>query len=362
MQVVGLKIHRRTVWRLIMGQSVEAYDDAWRAASGDLMGDIPQGFVHNGTIHLPPNASTLTVLHETLHWASRQSGARTLLGRFVEEGMVESFARRIAGPEAGHVYETNVSFVDELARVGQDALDGALLHAQWGRLRRALNAHFGSAQRTQEFYVLLRRISDRGEPVELLDQARRMLARLPDEATLPDIRLPGTGSMTRADDAVSTRQPAAYEELPEGTQSVVDESDELLESPRIVAPDPLASLERLARTEDPHEAYVYRILNADNEVIYYGISTDPIDRLRSHASSQGWAHEIHSIEVINHSYRRPDALALETDLIREAFHHGYRIYNQVEDTVSQALGGRGGSFAGEIQVPPQFAPWTRIGG
>lgn len=177
------------VYRIYDG--IESYDDAYRALTGDLMGELPMGFVHEGLIHLPPRSDTVTVLHETLHWASEQSGARVLLGPFVEEGLVETIARRIDRSAATPVYEANTAFVDELAQVvGADLLDAALLHGQWSALRSALRRHFDSAADTQAFYALLRRIHSDGTPAHLVDRARHMLGVLVNVPTVPHALLP----------------------------------------------------------------------------------------------------------------------------------------------------------------------------
>ena len=171
--------------------SREAYDDSYRNLTGDEIGSMPQGFVVDGMIHLPPNASVLTVLHESLHWASSQSHAREILGGFVEEGITEALARRIGGPEAAQIYESNVAFVAELTGiVGEKTLDQAFLHRQWGALRSQLVSHLGSEVRVSEFYDLLRRIDPDGAPPEAIDQARRMLQKLPADSTSPDIVVP----------------------------------------------------------------------------------------------------------------------------------------------------------------------------
>ncbi|HEY9800533.1 MAG TPA: DUF4157 domain-containing protein [Leptolyngbyaceae cyanobacterium] len=191
--------------------SREAYDESYRNLSGDELGHLPQGFVAGGVIHLPPDANTLTVLHESLHWASEQSGARAILGAFVEEGITEALARRIGGPEAGQVYESNVAFVRELAEVvGQRTLDQAFLHRQWGSLRSTLLSHFGSHTRVQEFYQLLRRIGPNGTPAEAVEQARRMLHRMSADQTLPDFALPDGLA-----DSTSARPPSSSSASPE---------------------------------------------------------------------------------------------------------------------------------------------------
>jgi hypothetical protein len=131
-----------------------------------------------GSIHLPPTATTLTVMHESLHMIGRQSGVDTLLGRYVEEGLTEWMAREAFGPEAGRfIYDDNVAFVRTLAReVGDDVLKGAYLHGSWGPLRTALAARLGGKQaNVQHFYELLRRVGPNGERGTNLGDALDML-------------------------------------------------------------------------------------------------------------------------------------------------------------------------------------------
>lgn len=126
-------------------------------------------------LHLPPTASTLTVMHEALHMIGRQSGVNAILGRYMEEGLTEWLARSL-GPEVRRVYERNVAFVTRLAReVGEDALRMAYLHRLWEPLRSALRARLGSEAAVQRFYSLLRQVGPDGQGGQALNAARNML-------------------------------------------------------------------------------------------------------------------------------------------------------------------------------------------
>ena len=164
----------------------EEFAEAWWRAYPDDLGDAPLGFVVGGRIHLPPDADTLTVIHESLHWASNQAGFRGRMGAFVEEGMTESLARRIGGPDAARIYEANVGFAEALRRaVGPRTLDNAYLHGQWGPLDGALHTGFGNQARLDEFYRLIRTLNAQGQPAENLARAREMLGSFSEAPALP---------------------------------------------------------------------------------------------------------------------------------------------------------------------------------
>jgi hypothetical protein len=132
-----------------------------------------------GKIHLPPTASTITVIHESLHAVGRQSGVSSILGRYVDEGLTELIAREAFGPEAARfVYEGNMAFVKVLAKEvgGLDVLRNAYLHRQWGPLRSALRARLGGKEAVvQRFYRLMRRVGPNGEDGEAIGQLTEML-------------------------------------------------------------------------------------------------------------------------------------------------------------------------------------------
>ena len=131
-----------------------------------------------GAVHLPPTASTLTVIHESLHVIGRQSGVEGLLGRYVEEGLTELLAREAFGPEAGRfIYEGNMAFVKLLGQeVGLDTLRNAYLHRNWGALRAALKARLGGRDdAVSHLYSLLRQVGPNGQRGGVLDEVSEML-------------------------------------------------------------------------------------------------------------------------------------------------------------------------------------------
>jgi hypothetical protein len=146
--------------------------DRATAAGGDVVAGM-------GRIHLPPTASTLTVIHESLHAIGRQSGVSSIVGRYVDEGLTELLAREAFGPEAGRfIYEGNLAFVKLLAKEvgGVDVLRNAYLHRQWGPLRAAIRGRLGGSEvTTHRFYRLLRRVGPDGQQGEALGQVTEML-------------------------------------------------------------------------------------------------------------------------------------------------------------------------------------------
>lgn len=182
----------------------DAFEDAWRAASGDLMGDVPQGFFNpaDGLIHLPHRSNPTVVVHEVLHWGTHQGGGRAIMGDFFEEGFVDITARRISGPHPAHgsIYEPNVAFVREveaaLGSNGSVILRNAMLDGSWNTFNTTMRGHFralGDAGAFDDFMMMLRGISRHGESVEI-DRLLRMLNGELNIGTNPNIVLPGSGT------------------------------------------------------------------------------------------------------------------------------------------------------------------------
>ena len=132
-----------------------------------------------GTLHLPPTATTLTVMHESLHMIGRQSGAVAIVGDYLEEGLTEWLARTAFGPEASRaVYEGNVAFVRRLTRVpgmSEDVLRNAYLHRQWAPLRAALRAHLGGDAAVNQFFNLMKQVGSNGQDAAALRRATDMI-------------------------------------------------------------------------------------------------------------------------------------------------------------------------------------------
>jgi hypothetical protein len=142
--------------------TVEAYQQAWLRLPGtNPQAAIPPGFFLPGTrmIHLPPNAGTLTVFHEALHWASQNAGFGQRMGQFVNEGMTEWLTQQAFGSQAYRInYGQNVAFVKLLGRqVGDTTLTRAFLDADWQPLYSVLERRLGSSTAAEGFVELLRR-------------------------------------------------------------------------------------------------------------------------------------------------------------------------------------------------------------
>ncbi len=144
------------------------------AAADQAAGDALHAM---GVLHLPPRATTLTVIHESLHMIGDASGVPALLGRYVDEGLTELLAREAFGPEAGRfIYEGNMAFVKILRDVvGRDALEEAFLHRIWQPLRSALEARLGGSAPVSHMYALLRQVGPDGQNGRLLDEVIGML-------------------------------------------------------------------------------------------------------------------------------------------------------------------------------------------
>ena len=158
--------------------TVQAYEQAWRGLPGvDPNERIPPGFFVPSTrvIHLPPNAETLTVFHEALHWASNNAGFGLHMGQFVNEGMTEWLTQREFGSQAYRInYGQNVAFVKLLAkRVGPKRLITAYLDGNYQPLYSALEKLLGSSDAAERFIGLLRRTpvgggEDIGRAIDML--------------------------------------------------------------------------------------------------------------------------------------------------------------------------------------------------
>jgi hypothetical protein len=160
--------------------TVAEYEAAWRRLpSYDPRARIPPGYTSfpDRIIHLPPNANTLTVFHEALHWASNNAGFRQRMGAFVDEGMTEWLSQRAFGPQAYRInYGQNVAFVKLLTRyVDESTLTSAFLDSNWQPLYSALEQRLGSSTAAEGFVELLRRTPVGGG--ETLGRAMDMLMR-----------------------------------------------------------------------------------------------------------------------------------------------------------------------------------------
>lgn len=158
------------------------YDAAYKAVflkqTPSHKGSIPRtpaGFYDPNTklIHFPPGANVHTMVHETLHWIGGKSNVRKHLDKFMNEGLTDWMVRRKLGERAGkHAYDVNVQFVRDLAGyIGEEPLEMAFLHGQWGYLRQAMNKQAGSLQNAQKAYILLRD----GQNINNLAEVRRLL-------------------------------------------------------------------------------------------------------------------------------------------------------------------------------------------
>ena len=78
-------------------------------------------------------------------------------------------------------------------------------------------------------------------------------------------------------------------------------------------------------------AYVYRLVDDAGDPVYYGISNNPAVRLGRHSVEPPGP--FRGMQVISEAVPRPQALALETALIRQAIAEGRFVYNIVESSI-----------------------------
>jgi hypothetical protein len=140
--------------------SEQAFEAEWVRGGGDAT-RIPTAFFDpaTGVIHVPPNAETLAVFHESLHWASAQSAFPEFGGHFLDEGMTEWLTQETFGPQfySAGGYGQNIAFVKMLANVtGPDALIQAYLEGKFESMLAALDRRLGGRVRTDEFFALVR--------------------------------------------------------------------------------------------------------------------------------------------------------------------------------------------------------------
>jgi hypothetical protein len=93
------------------------------------------------------------------------------------------------------------------------------------------------------------------------------------------------------------------------------------------------------------DTYVYQLVDDLGDVVYYGISDDPVVRLRRHAATPPGP--FRGMQVISSALSRPQALALETSLIQAAIAQQRFIYNIVTQTVSTFV---------SVEVPSMIRP------
>lgn len=88
--------------------------------------------------------------------------------------------------------------------------------------------------------------------------------------------------------------------------------------------------------------HVYQLVDETGEAVYYGVSKDPAKRLLWHAKNPKGP--FNGMQVVSELLPPPQALALETSLIREARAEGRVLYNAVEDTLAAT------GFATEVPI------------
>jgi len=101
----------------------------------------------------------------------------------------------------------------------------------------------------------------------------------------------------------------------------------------------------VARGGTSSSSYVYQLVDDAGEPVYYGISNNPVTRLGRHALEPPGP--FRGMQVISGALPRPQALSLETSLIRQAQAEGRMIYNIAESSISPSA---------PIAVPPTTPP------
>jgi hypothetical protein len=180
---------------------------------------------NTGELHVAPNASGRTVLHEAIHKVAEETSplAKQALGEYLNEGITEEITRsRLGSPAGTQGYDRNVAFVEALQdRLGVAVVQNAILHGDLGSFRRAVTARLsGSKAATLEFMRLVRSVgaADHDSPnlraaLELLDSHSTPRARPEEGPGSP----PEEGPGQRAEEASGARPGEASRRRPEAS-------------------------------------------------------------------------------------------------------------------------------------------------
>jgi hypothetical protein len=180
---------------------------------------------NTGELHVSPNPSDRTVLHEAIHKVAEESAplAKQLLGEYLNEGITEEITRsRLGAPAGTQGYDRNVAFVEVLQdRLGVAVVENAILHGNYRAFREAVRARLGGSEAaTLEFMRLVSSVSptDHNSPnlhaaIDLLDGHATPRAR-PEEGSGGR---PEEGPGQRPEDASGARPEEASRRRPEAT-------------------------------------------------------------------------------------------------------------------------------------------------
>jgi Domain of unknown function (DUF4157) len=161
--------------------TVEAFEAAYRRLSPD--GRPTRGFFNRdtGEVHLSPNATIKTGIHEMTHSvreAENQWG-RGYIGDFLDEGVTDAIARGRTGQDVnGGGYKKNIAFyrVFKAALGGSPEIELAIIHGEYGAFRAKVRQLFGGSElKTFEFFNKLRGIGANAQNPVALDEAVAML-------------------------------------------------------------------------------------------------------------------------------------------------------------------------------------------
>jgi hypothetical protein len=185
---------------------------------------------NTGQLHVAPNPSQRTVLHEAIHKVAEESAplAKQLLGEYLNEGITEEITRsRLGAPAGTQGYDRNVAFVEVLQdRLGVAVVENAILHGNYRAFREAVRAQLGGSEaKTLEFMRLVNSVGsvDHDSPnlraaIDLLD-GRAMPRAQPEEGSGSR---PEEGPGRRPEDASGARPEEASRRRPEATTASKD--------------------------------------------------------------------------------------------------------------------------------------------
>lgn len=211
-----------------------------------------------GHIHLSPNATLMTAVHEAVHKVAHETFplGRQLLGDFLDEGITEAFTRELLGPRpfAAGRYTSNIEFVARLQRkLGPDVVRNAVLHGDYRSLRDAVKQLFsGSEQLTFDFFNKLRSLGDvvAERDRQTLEELNAMLGRGESKTASSASKDAGAARPPRRERPAHSDQP---DEISDGVPKEPHDEHTAETKPfrdgRPQAPEPLAERLRIERID-----------------------------------------------------------------------------------------------------------------
>lgn len=187
---------------------------------------------NTGELHVSPNPSERTVLHEAIHKVAEETAplVKQLLGPYLNEGITEEITRaRLGSPAGRQGYDRNVAFVEVLQdRLGVEVVENAILHGNYRAFREAVRARLGGSEaETLEFMRLVGSVGPQShdspalrQAIDLLDGRATPRGGRPEPAGAVPEGTPGRGPEASPASGLPTRSSEVLQEADQRIKAV----------------------------------------------------------------------------------------------------------------------------------------------